>query len=194
MPALIVGLGNPGPAYEKTRHNIGAMVADGLVFSYGEKYTVHRKSGAEVATVRLSTGSNEHEPVLVAKARTYMNVTGRQIGPLAKYYGVAPEDVIVLHDELDIDFGQVRLKRGGGEGGHNGLRSLTQALGTRDYTRVRLGIGRPPGRQDPADFVLKPFPSAQRAEVDLLIGNGVDAVELLLKQGLEAAQNVVHAW
>ncbi len=170
------------------------MVADGLVFSYGEKYTVHRKSGAEVATVRLSTGSNEHEPVLVAKARTYMNVTGRQIGPLAKYYGVAPEDVIVLHDELDIDFGQVRLKRGGGEGGHNGLRSLTQALGTRDYTRVRLGIGRPPGRQDPADFVLKPFPSAQRAEVDLLIGNGVDAVELLLKQGLEAAQNVVHAW
>ncbi|WP_440712155.1 aminoacyl-tRNA hydrolase [Gordonia sp. FQ] len=191
---MIVGLGNPGPAYEKTRHNIGAMVADGLVFSYGEKYTVHRKSGAEVATVRLSTGSNEHEPVLVAKARTYMNVTGRQIGPLAKYYGVAPEDVIVLHDELDIDFGQVRLKRGGGEGGHNGLRSLTQALGTRDYTRVRLGIGRPPGRQDPADFVLKPFPSAQRAEVDLLIGNGVDAVELLLKQGLEAAQNVVHAW
>ncbi|UQE76953.1 aminoacyl-tRNA hydrolase [Gordonia sp. PP30] len=194
MPALIVGLGNPGPAYEKTRHNIGAMVADGLVFSYGEKYTVHRKSGAEVATVRLSTGSNEHESVLVAKARTYMNVTGRQIGPLAKYYGVAPEDVIVLHDELDIDFGQVRLKRGGGEGGHNGLRSLTQALGTRDYTRVRLGIGRPPGRQDPADFVLKSFPSAQRAEVDLLIGNGVDAVELLLKQGLEAAQNVVHAW
>ncbi|WP_281500166.1 aminoacyl-tRNA hydrolase [Gordonia alkaliphila] len=186
---MIVGLGNPGPAYEKTRHNIGAMVADGLVFSYGEKYTVHRKSGAELATVRIGG-----EPVLVAKARTYMNTTGRQIGPLAKYHGIAPEDVIVLHDELDIDFGQVRLKRGGGEGGHNGLRSLTAALGSRDYLRVRLGIGRPPGRQDPADFVLKPFPSADRAEVDLLIRNGIDATELLLGQGLEAAQNTVHAW
>ncbi|WP_415046968.1 aminoacyl-tRNA hydrolase [Gordonia sp. (in: high G+C Gram-positive bacteria)] len=187
---MIVGLGNPGPAYEKTRHNVGAMVADSLVFSYGEKYTVHKKSGAEVATVRVGGA----DPVLVAKARTYMNVTGRQIGPLAKYYGVAAEDVIVLHDELDIDFGQVRLKRGGGEGGHNGLRSLTSAFGSRDYLRVRLGIGRPPGRQDPADFVLKPFPAADRAEVDLLVGNGVDAAELLVKQGLEAAQNVVHAW
>lgn len=165
------------------------MVADGLVFSYGEKYTAHRKSGAEVATLRIGG-----TPVLVAKARTYMNVTGRQIGPLAKYYGVAAEDVIVLHDELDIDFGQVRLKRGGGEGGHNGLRSLTAALGGRDYQRVRLGIGRPPGRQDPADYVLKPFPSADRAEVELLIRNGADAAELLVQQGLEAAQNTVHAW
>lgn len=165
------------------------MVADGLVFSYGEKYSVHRKSGAEVATVRIAG-----DPVLVAKARTYMNTTGRQIGPLAKYYGVTPEDVIVLHDELDIDFGQVRLKRGGGEGGHNGLRSLTAALGSRDYLRVRLGIGRPPGRQDPADFVLKPFPAADRAETELLISHGVDATELLVQQGLEAAQNVVHAW
>ena len=186
---LIVGLGNPGPTYEKTRHNIGAMVADGLVSSYGEKYSVHKRSGAETATVRIGS-----EPVLVAKSRTYMNVTGRQIGPLASYYSVKPEDLIVLHDELDIDFGQVRLKRGGGEGGHNGLRSITAAIGTRDYLRVRLGIGRPPGRQDPADFVLKAFPSAAKAEVELLIANGVDAVELLVKQGLEAAQNTVHAW
>jgi len=165
------------------------MTADGLVFSYGEKYTVHKRSGAEVATVRIGG-----EPVLVAKARTYMNTTGRQIGPLIKYYGVTPDELIVLHDELDIDFGQVRLKRGGGEGGHNGLRSISSAIGSRDYLRVRLGIGRPPGRQDPADFVLKPFPSADRAEVELLISNGVDATELLVKQGLEAAQNVVHAW
>ena len=100
----------------------------------------------------------------------------------------------VLHDELDIDFGAVRLKRGGGEGGHNGLRSLSQALGTRDYLRVRIGIGRPPGRQDPADFVLKPFPSSARSEVELLIANGCDAVELLLGQDLESAQNTVHAW
>ncbi|MFT4085713.1 MAG: aminoacyl-tRNA hydrolase, partial [Gordonia sp. (in: high G+C Gram-positive bacteria)] len=177
---------------------------DSLVFSYGEKYTVHKKSGAEVATVRLpSTGAGGgsagsiggcSEPVLVAKARTYMNTVGRHIGPLVKYYDVAPEDLIVLHDELDIDFGAIRLKRGGGEGGHNGLRSITSAVGTRDYLRVRLGIGRPPGRQDPADFVLKPFPTADRAEVDLLIGNGVDAAELLVAQGLEAAQNQVHAW
>lgn len=186
---LIVGLGNPGPTYEKTRHNIGAMVADSLVFSYGEKYSVHKRSGTETATVRIGG-----EPVMVAKARAYMNVTGRQIGPLAAYYSVTPDDLIVLHDELDIDFGQVRLKQGGGEGGHNGLRSLTSAVGTRDYLRVRLGIGRPPGRQDPADFVLKPFPSATRADVDLLIANGVDAAELLVMQGLEAAQNVVHAW
>lgn len=186
---LIVGLGNPGPAYEKTRHNVGAMVADSLVSSYGENFSVHKRSGSLTATVRIGG-----EPVLVAKSRTYMNVTGRQIGPLVSYYSVAPEDLIVLHDELDIDFGTVRLKVGGGEGGHNGLRSISQTVGTRDYLRVRLGIGRPPGRQDPADFVLKPFPSASKAEVELLIANGVDAAELLVKQGLEAAQNVVHAW
>lgn len=186
---LIVGLGNPGPAYEKTRHNIGAMVADGLVSSYGEKFTLHKKSGAVTATVRIGG-----EPVLVAKTRTFMNVTGRQIGPLAKFFSIVPEDVIVLHDELDIDFGSVRLKRGGGEGGHNGLRSLSATFGSRDYLRVRLGIGRPPGRQDPADFVLKPFPKADQAEVELLITHGIDATELLVTQGLEAAQNQVHAW
>ncbi|WLP91789.1 aminoacyl-tRNA hydrolase [Gordonia sp. NB41Y] len=186
---LIVGLGNPGPKYEKTRHNIGAMVADRLVAAAGERYTVHKRSGAEVASVPLAGGS-----VLVAKARTYMNETGRQIGPLAAFYKVAPADLIVLHDELDIDFGLVRLKRGGGEGGHNGLRSISQAIGTRDYLRVRLGIGRPPGRQDPADYVLKPFPSGARDEVDLLITNGADAVELLIAKDLEVAQNIVHAW
>ena len=119
---------------------------------------------------------------------------GRPVAAVAKYFSVAPTDVIVIHDEIDIDFGQVRLKRGGGEGGHNGLRSLSQALGTRDYLRVRIGIGRPPGRQDPADFVLKPFPSSARSEVELLIANGCDAVELLLGQDLESAQNTVHAW
>lgn len=186
---LIVGLGNPGPKYEKTRHNIGVMVADQIVAAAGGRYTVHKRSGAEVASVSLAGGS-----VLVAKARTFMNTTGRQIGPLAKFYSVEPAEVIVLHDELDIDFGAVRLKRGGGEGGHNGLRSLSQALGTRDYLRVRLGIGRPPGRQDPADYVLKPFPSAARDEVGLLIEHGVDATELLISQGLESAQNIVHAW
>lgn len=186
---LVVGLGNPGPKYERTRHNIGAMVVDAMAATAGEKWKVHRRSGAEVAALQIAGQS-----VVLAKSRTYMNVTGRQIGPLAKFYSVAVSDVIVLHDELDIDFGAVRLKQGGGEGGHNGLRSLSETLGSRDYLRVRLGIGRPPGRQDPADFVLKPFPGADREEVELLIGNGADAVEILAAQGLAAAQNVVHAW
>ncbi len=186
---LIVGLGNPGPKYERTRHNVGAMVVDGLASSAGERWKVHKKSGAEVAEVRLGG-----LPVLLAKARVYMNESGRQIGPLAKFYSVDPADLIVVHDELDIDFGLVRLKKGGGEGGHNGLRSISQVMGTKDYLRVRMGIGRPPGRQDPADFVLKPFPAADRAEVELLVRNGCDAVELLVTQGLEAAQNTVHAW
>ncbi|GAB20361.1 peptidyl-tRNA hydrolase, partial [Gordonia effusa NBRC 100432] len=161
---LIVGLGNPGSRYERTRHNVGAMVADALVRSAAQKYKVHKKSGADVATVTIAGQS-----VLVARNRTYMNEAGNQIGPLAKFYSIAPVDVIVVHDELDIDFGLVRLKQGGGEGGHNGLRSISTVLGTRDYQRIRLGIGRPPGRQDPADFVLKPFPPAAKAEVELLI-------------------------
>ncbi|MEH3154696.1 MAG: aminoacyl-tRNA hydrolase [Gordonia paraffinivorans] len=186
---LIVGAGNPGPRYAATRHNIGAMVADAMVARAGERYTVHKKSGAEVASLRIGG-----EAVLVARPRVYMNELGRQVGPLASFHKVTPADVVVLHDELDIDFGLVRLKRGGGEGGHNGLRSISSSLGTRDYLRVRLGIGRPPGRMDPADFVLKPFPAADRAEVELLVTNGVDAVDLLLTSPLEDAQNTVHAW
>ncbi|MFT4041616.1 MAG: aminoacyl-tRNA hydrolase [Gordonia sp. (in: high G+C Gram-positive bacteria)] len=186
---MIVGLGNPGPKYERTRHNIGAMVADHLLTAAGERWKVHKRSGAEVAPITVAGRS-----VLLAKSRTYMNETGRQIGPLAKFYSVAPDDLIVLHDELDIDFGLVRLKQGGGEGGHNGLRSLSQAIGTRDYLRVRLGIGRPPGRQDPADYVLAPFPTSARDDVALLIEHGVDAATLLLTSGLQASQNIVHAW
>ncbi|MXP22903.1 aminoacyl-tRNA hydrolase [Gordonia sp. HNM0687] len=186
---LVVGLGNPGPKYEKTRHNIGAMVADGLVASAGERWKLHKKSGAQVAPITLAG-----RQALIARPRNFMNECGRQIGPLAKFYSIAPCDIVVLHDELDIDFGLVRLKQGGGEGGHNGLRSISQAIGSRDYLRVRLGIGRPPGRQDPADYVLKPFPSSARTDVDLLIGHGVDATELLISQGLEPAQNTVHAW
>ncbi|GAA2051776.1 aminoacyl-tRNA hydrolase [Williamsia deligens] len=186
---LIVGAGNPGPRYAATRHNIGAMVADAVVARAGEGYRTHKKSGADIATVRVGG-----ESVVVARPRVFMNELGRQVGPLASFYSVAPGDVIVLHDELDIDFGLVRLKRGGGEGGHNGLRSISSSLGTRDYLRVRLGIGRPPGRMDPADFVLKPFPAADRPEVELLVTNGVDAVDLLLTSDLEDAQNTVHTW
>jgi peptidyl-tRNA hydrolase, PTH1 family len=188
-PLLVVGLGNPGPNYAKTRHNIGFMVADILADRIGSGFKLHKKSGADVATGRLGDRS-----VVLAKPRVYMNESGRHVGPLAKFYSVAPGDVVVLHDELDIDFGRIRLKFGGGEGGHNGLRSIASALGTKDFQRVRIGVGRPPGRKDPAAFVLETFNSTERPEVPLLCENAADATELLLKVGVEAAQNTVHAW
>jgi PTH1 family peptidyl-tRNA hydrolase len=185
---LVVGLGNPGPQYAKTRHNLGFMVADLLAARIGASFKVHKKSGAEVVTGRLGGRS-----VVLAKPRTFMNESGRQVGPLAKFYSVTPGDVIVIHDELDIDFGRVRLKLGGGEGGHNGLRSIANSLGTKDFQRVRIGVGRPPGRKDPAAFVLEPFNSAERAEVPTICEQAADACELLLELGLEPAQNRIHA-
>lgn len=188
-PLLVVGLGNPGPNYAKTRHNVGFMVAELLADRIGEKFKVHKKSGAEVATGRLAGRS-----VVLAKPRVYMNESGRQVGPLAKFYSVSPADIVVIHDELDIDFGRIRLKLGGGEGGHNGLRSVASALGTKDFQRVRIGIGRPPGRQDPAAYVLENFNATERKEVPTICEQAADATELVVAQGLEAAQNIVHAW
>jgi PTH1 family peptidyl-tRNA hydrolase len=188
-PLLVVGLGNPGPRYETTRHNVGFLVADILAERIGSGFKVHKKSGAEVTTGRLGGRS-----VVLAKPRTYMNESGRHVGPLAKFYSVAPADVVVLHDELDIDFGRIRLKFGGGEGGHNGLRSIASALGTKDFQRVRIGVGRPPGRQDPAAFVLENFNSKERPELGTILEQAADATELLLQHGVEAAQNTVHAW
>lgn len=188
-PLLVVGLGNPGPQYAKTRHNVGFLVADILAGRMGSSFKVHKRSGAEIATGRLGGRA-----VVLAKPRTYMNESGRQVGPLAKFYSVGAGDVIVIHDELDIDFGKVRLKVGGGEGGHNGLRSVANALGTRDFQRVRIGIGRPPGRKDPAAFVLEPFAAAERATVPTLCEVAADATELLIEAGVESAQNQVHAW
>ncbi|MFL0176187.1 aminoacyl-tRNA hydrolase [Mycobacterium sp. SMC-18] len=188
-PLLVVGLGNPGPRYETTRHNVGFLVADILAERIGSGFKVHKKSGAEVTTGRLGGRS-----VVLAKPRTYMNESGRHVGPLAKFYSVAPADVVVLHDELDIDFGRIRLKFGGGEGGHNGLRSVASALGTKDFQRVRIGVGRPPGRQDPAAFVLENFNSRERPELGTILEQAADATELLLQHGVEAAQNTVHAW
>ena len=188
-PQLVVGLGNPGPQYEKTRHNVGFMVADLLAGRLGGTFKLHKRSGAEIVTGRLG-----NRPVVVAKPRTYMNESGRHIGPLAKFYSMSPADVIVIHDELDIDFGRIRLKLGGGEGGHNGLRSVVNALGTKDFHRVRIGIGRPPGRKDPAAFVLENFTAAERAEVPAICEQAADATELLIESGLESAQNLVHGW
>jgi PTH1 family peptidyl-tRNA hydrolase len=188
-PLLVVGLGNPGPDYAKTRHNLGFVVADILADRIGSGFKVHKRSGAEVATGTIAGRS-----VVLAKPRVYMNESGRQVGPLAKFYSVAPADVIILHDELDIDFGQIRLKFGGGVAGHNGLRSVSSALGTNDFQRVRIGVGRPPGRMDGAAFVLGNFTSAERKEVPTICEQAADATELLIELGLEPAQNTVHAW
>ena len=188
-PQLVVGLGNPGPLYAKTRHNVGFIVADLLAARARSGFKTHKKSGAEVATGRLAG-----RPVIVGKPRSYMNESGRQVAALTKFYSVAPADLIVVHDELDIEFGRIRLKFGGGVAGHNGLRSVATALATNDFHRVRIGIGRPPGRKEPAAFVLENFTATERPEVPVICEQAADATEMLIKLGLEAAQNQVHAW
>lgn len=188
-PVLVVGLGNPGPTYARTRHNVGFMVVDLLAERIGSGFKLHKRSGADVATGRLSGRA-----VVLARPRCYMNESGRQVGPLAKFYSVPPAGLVVIHDDLDLDFGRIRLKQGGGEGGHNGLRSIATVLGSKDFQRVRWGIGRPPGRQDPAAFVLQAFGSREREEVPTICEQAADATELLIELGLEPAQNVVHAW
>ena len=193
-PWLVVGLGNPGPKYAGNRHNIGAMVIADLAQQAGVSAKQH-KSRAWVSEIRLGTlpGGAPGPRVVLAQPMTYMNVSGGPVASLVAFYKVPLDQVVVIHDELDIDFGAIRLKRGGGEGGHNGLRSISQSLGTKDYLRVRLGIGRPPGRQDPAAYVLSDFPVRDRVEVELLIGDGVDAVTDLVLTGLEATQGRFHS-
>ena len=188
-PFLIVGLGNPGPGYAGNRHNVGAMVLDELAARAGI-----RLSAGKGARSRALAGEGRlvGRRVVLIRPLTYMNESGGPVRGLLDYHHLPVEDLVVVHDELDLPFETVRLKRGGGEGGHNGLRSITRSMGTKDYLRVRVGIGRPPGRQDPADFVLRDFSSTERKHLDLLIGEAADATELLLTKGLEAAQNEVH--
>src|SRR3954449_11164724 len=183
---LLAGLGNPGPQYAGNRHNVGFMVLDELATRVGGKFKAH-KTGGEVLEGRLAG-----RRVVLVKPRTFMNLSGGPVTGAAKFYKVPPSGVVVVHDELDVDFGALKLKFGGGDNGHNGLRSITKSLGTRDYYRVRFGIGRPPGRQDPADFVLKDFSTVERKELPFLVSEAADAAELLLARGLEAAQNEVH--
>ena len=188
-PFLVVGLGNPGPSYAGNRHNVGAMVLDELAARAGVKLSPGK--GKRARTL-IGEGRLAGRRVVLARPTTYMNESGGPVRGLLDYHSIPPTDLVVLHDELDIPFASVRLKRGGGEGGHNGLRSITRSTGTKDYLRVRVGIGRPPGRQDPADFVLKDFSATERKELDLLVAEAADATEELLAQGLDAAQNVVH--
>ncbi|NCT92748.1 aminoacyl-tRNA hydrolase [Cellulomonas sp. APG4] len=193
-PWLVVGLGNPGPQYARNRHNVGQMVVEELARRAGASFTSHR-SRAQVADVRLGVlpGGAPGPRAVLAVPRSYMNVSGGPVASLAQYLQVPAERVLVVHDELDIPFAQVRLKTGGGEGGHNGLRSISSALGTRDYSRVRVGIGRPPGRQDPADYVLKDFAPRERDELAWLVDASADAVEMVVRDGVLAAQQRFHA-
>ena len=191
---LVLGLGNPGPGYAGTRHNAGYMVVDELARRIGGKFKAHRSRGgtrAEIVEGRL--GALPGRRVVLAKPRSYMNDSGGPIAGLADFFKIEPEQVVVVHDEIDLPYGVLRLKRGGGDNGHNGLRSITRSLGSREYLRVRFGIGRPPGRQDPADFVLKDFSAAERRELPFLIDRAADAVETLLDNQLEYAQNKFHA-
>lgn len=193
-PWLIVGLGNPGPRYAGNRHNIGAMVVADLAERAGVRPRQH-KARAYVSEARLGTlpGGAPGPRVILAQPMTYMNLSGGPVAGLVQFYKIPVERIVVLHDDLDIDFGAIKLKRGGGEGGHNGLRSTSAALGTKDYLRVRLGVGRPPGRPDAAGYVLRDFPARDREEVELLIGDGVEAVDDLVTLGLEAAQQRFHS-
>ena len=183
---LVAGLGNPGPRYAGNRHNAGFMVAD-LLASRMEVRFRTGKYQAAVADGRLAG-----RPVTLAKPMTFMNVAGGPVAGLAGYYRLPPGQLVVIHDELDLPFGAIRLKLGGGDNGHNGLRSVTSSLGSRDYYRVRFGIGRPPGRMDPAVFVLRDFSAAERKELPLLVDRAADAVAALLAGGLAAAQNAFH--
>jgi PTH1 family peptidyl-tRNA hydrolase len=180
---LVVGLGNPGPRYAGTRHNVGFLVVDLLAERMGGRFKAHR-GRADVVEGRLAG-----VPAVLAKPRSYMNESGGPIVAVSRFYKVPVDRLTIVHDDLDLPFGTLRLKRGGGDGGHNGLRSATAALGSREYARVRFGIGRPPGRQDPADYVLRDFPAAERKELGYLVDRAADAVEALLADGLESAQN-----
>ncbi len=193
-PWLVVGLGNPGPAYAGNRHNVGAMVVEELARRTGSALRTH-KARAHAAQVRLGTGPGglPGPAAVLAIPSGFMNESGGPVSALLRFFSVPPERLVVVHDELDLDAGTVRLKRGGGEGGHNGLRSVSSSLGTKDYHRVRVGIGRPPGRMDPADFVLRDFSPAERRELPFLIDDAADAVEQLVTVGLLDAQQRVHA-
>ncbi len=194
QPWLVVGLGNPGPGYAGNRHNVGFMVVDELARRARASFSAPKGMRADVAETQISAGGlgavgSDRAKVVLIRPRTFMNESGQAIGKLAAWYKVAPERVVAIHDELDIEFGQLRIKHGGGDNGHNGLKSVRQVLASGDFYRIRFGIGRPPGRQNAADFVLQNFPVAARVDVEIEVGRAADAVECLLQSGLGEAQN-----
>jgi PTH1 family peptidyl-tRNA hydrolase len=188
-PWLVVGLGNPGPGYAKNRHNVGFMIADLLAERIGAKFGRAKRAATEVAEGHLVPGGPR---MVIAKPTTYMNLLGAPSVALAQFYKIPPAQIIALHDELDLDFGTIRVKIGGGEGGHNGLRSISKSLSTKDYVRVRFGISRPPGRQDPADYVLSDFSGTERKELGFLVDRAADIAESVVTIGVEPTQNKFH--
>ncbi|ADB34707.1 peptidyl-tRNA hydrolase [Kribbella flavida DSM 17836] len=180
---LVVGLGNPGPTYAKTRHNVGQSVADELAGRVGGGWKQHKQARAEVIETRIGGART-----VLAKPRSYMNESGGPVAGLLRFFKVEPAQLIAVHDELDLDFATLRVKFGGGDNGHNGLRSIRKSVGTGDYHRVRFGVGRPPGRQNPADFVLNEFSAAERKDLPFALDRTADAVESLIADGLEVTQ------
>lgn len=187
---LVVGLGNPGPAYAGHRHNVGQLVADVLARRAGGSFRSHRRARSDVLEARFAAPPGVR--VVLAKPRAYMNDSGGPVAGLRDFYGIDLRRLVVVHDELDLPYGALRLKLGGGDNGHNGLRSIRRSLGSGDFHRVRFGIGRPPGRMDPADYVLRDFSAAERSELELHLVSAADAVEDLVLLGLEQAQNRHH--
>lgn len=185
---LVVGLGNPGPSYAGHRHNVGYLVVDELAARLGSSLRAHKSGRADVVEGRLGAPGTDQTRLVLVRARCYMNESGGPVSTLAKFYRVDPDHIVAVHDELDLPFGSLRVKRGGGDNGHNGLRSLRSSLGTGDFHRVRVGIGRPPGRQEVSDFVLSNFSAAERKEVPFQVFDAADAVESLLTSGLADTQ------
>lgn len=191
-PWLVIGLGNPGPEYASTRHNVGAMVVELVAEQTASHLARHKRAHALAAEGRIGfPGSMTH--VVLARPLSYMNESGGPVAALMAFYGVDADQLIVIHDELDIAYSALRVKYGGGDNGHNGLKSIRRSIGTGEFFRVRMGIGRPPGRQDPAEYVLKPFGPTERKELPDLVDRGAGAVESLVTDGLESTQNRFNA-
>lgn len=187
---LIVGLGNPGPTYASTRHNVGYLVTDVLTERVGGRWKSHRSGRAQVVEGRL--GGVPGIRVVLGRCRSYMNESGGPVASLMSFYKVPPERLIAIYDEIDLPYGSLRVKFGGGDNGHNGLKSIRRSIGTGDYYKVRFGVGRPPGRQSPADYVLSGFTSSERRDLGVHVDRCADAVESLVEQGLEKTQNTYN--
>lgn len=187
MTWLVAGLGNPGPAYATTRHNVGAMVVESFARQLHSSLKRHKKVSALTCETHVGNPGSI-EKVVLACPQSFMNESGGPLKALMDFYGVEIENLVVVHDELDIDFTTLRVKFGGGDNGHNGLKSIRKSLGSGDFYRERMGVGRPPGRQEPADFVLSPFSATERKELPTVIDHGVAAVEALILHGLEYTQ------
>ena len=185
---LVVGLGNPGPDYAGHRHNVGHMAVAQLASNLGASFSSH-KSQALVAQARIGFDGPK---LIIAQPTTFMNLSGGPVANLLKYFRLTPSHLIVVHDELDIDFDVIRIKSSGGHGGHNGLRDIIAACGTQEFTRVRIGIGRPPGRQDPADFVLSPFSAKEREILPQVLDSSAEAVTMIAQDGVLVAQQVFN--